>query len=112
MTKVNVVSQKENEQQLADILLLLVSIQGLVALEFVSNVGQLLVNPLYFGFFTLAFKKSLFTKIIRSKSFHNSLCDLQLRISDIKTAKPLIPSPRTAGIVVKSVQCWVGAAAE
>lgn len=57
MAKVDVVTEKKNEQQLANIFLLLVSIQGLVALEFVSDVGQFFVNPLYFGFFTFACKK-------------------------------------------------------
>lgn len=59
MAKVDVVTEKENEQQLANIFLLLVSIQGLVALEFVSDVGEFFVNSLNFGFFALAFKKSL-----------------------------------------------------
>ena len=54
MTEIDVMAQQEDEQQLAHILLLLVTIQGFVALEFVSNVGQFLVDPLYFGLFAFA----------------------------------------------------------
>lgn len=52
MAKVNVVTEKEDEEQLTDIFFLLVSIQSLVALELGSYIGQFLVDTLYLGFFT------------------------------------------------------------
>jgi hypothetical protein len=55
VAKVNVVTEKEDEKQLADILFLLVAIQSLVALELGSYIGQFLVNTLYLGFFTFTY---------------------------------------------------------
>lgn len=46
MPKVDVVAQQEDEEQLADVLLLAVAVQSLVALELGADVGQLLINPL------------------------------------------------------------------
>lgn len=46
MSKVDVVAQQEDEEQLADVLLLAVAVQSLVALELGADVGQLLVDPL------------------------------------------------------------------
>ena len=54
MAKVDVMSQQEDEEQLADIFLLLVAIKRLVALELATNVGQLLVDTLDLGLFALA----------------------------------------------------------
>lgn len=48
MPKVNVMAKKKNEQQLADILLLLISIESFVTFEFAPNICQLLVYPLDF----------------------------------------------------------------
>lgn len=45
MAKVDVMAKQENEEQLAHILLLAVSIQSLVALELGADVGQLLIDP-------------------------------------------------------------------
>ncbi len=55
MAKVNVVAEKEDEKQLADILFLLIPIQSLVALELGSYIGQFLVDTLYLGFFTFTY---------------------------------------------------------
>ena len=44
VAKVNVVTKKEDEKQLADVLFLLVPIEGLVALELGPNIGQFLVD--------------------------------------------------------------------
>lgn len=38
MTEVNVVAQQEDEQQFADILFLLITIERFVAFKFISNV--------------------------------------------------------------------------
>lgn len=46
VSKVDVMAQQEDEEQLADVLLLAVAVQSLVALELGADVGQLLVNPL------------------------------------------------------------------
>lgn len=46
VSEVDVVAQQENEEQLADVLLLAVAVQRLVALELGADVGQLLVDPL------------------------------------------------------------------
>jgi hypothetical protein len=45
MAEVDVMTQEEDEQQLADVLLLLISIQRLISLEFTPDIGQLLVDP-------------------------------------------------------------------
>lgn len=45
VAKVDVMAKQENEEQLAHILLLAVSIQSLVALELGADVGQLLIDP-------------------------------------------------------------------
>lgn len=45
MPEVDVVAQKEDEEQLADILLLAVAIQSLVPFELGADVGQLFINP-------------------------------------------------------------------
>ena len=52
MTEINVMAEKEDEEELANVFLLLVAVQSLVAFEFRPNVGQLLVDPLNFRFFT------------------------------------------------------------
>ena len=54
MAEVDVVSEQEDEEQLADVLLLLVAVQGLVALELGADVGQLLVDPLDLGLLAFA----------------------------------------------------------
>lgn len=54
MAKVYVMSEQEDEEQLAHVLLLLVAVQGLVPLEFAADVGQLFVDPLDFRFLALA----------------------------------------------------------
>lgn len=54
MTKVDVMAQQEDEQQLADVFLLLIAVEGLVAFEFTSNVRELLVHALHFRLFALA----------------------------------------------------------
>lgn len=54
MAKVYVMSEQEDEEQLAHVLLLLVAVQGLVPLEFAADVGQLFVDPLDFRLLALA----------------------------------------------------------
>lgn len=54
MTKVNVIAEEKDEEQLADVLFLLVAIKGFVALEFISYIRQLLVDSLYFRLFAFA----------------------------------------------------------
>lgn len=54
MAKVNVMSEQEDEEQLAHVLLLLVAVQRLVALEFAPDIGQLLIDPLDLGLLALA----------------------------------------------------------
>ena len=54
MSKVDVMAEEEDEEQLADVLLLLVAVQGLVALELGADVGQLLVDPLDLGLLAFA----------------------------------------------------------
>lgn len=46
VSEVDVVAQQEDEEQLADVLLLAVAVQSLVTLELGADVGQLLVDPL------------------------------------------------------------------
>lgn len=53
VSKVNVVAKQENEQQLADIFLLAVTIQSFVSFELGTNVGKLFINPFNLCFFTL-----------------------------------------------------------
>ena len=50
MSKVDVMAEQEYEEQLADILLLAVAIQGLVPLKLGADVGQLFIDPLDLGF--------------------------------------------------------------
>ena len=52
MPEIDVMPKEEDEEQFADVLFLLVAVQRLVALKLGSNIGQLLINPFYFGFFT------------------------------------------------------------
>ena len=54
MTEVNVVTQQEDEQQFADILFLLITVQRFVAFEFISNVRQFFIDPFDFGLLTFA----------------------------------------------------------
>jgi hypothetical protein len=54
VTEVDVVAQQKDEQQLADIFLLLVAVERLVAFELTSNVRELLVHALDFRLFALA----------------------------------------------------------
>lgn len=54
MTEVDVVAEQEDEEQLANVLLLLVSIQRLIAFEFVPNVCQFFVYSLHLGLLALA----------------------------------------------------------
>lgn len=56
VAKVNVMSEQEDEQQLAHVLLLLVAIQRFVALEFTANVGQLFVDSLYLRLLAFAWR--------------------------------------------------------
>lgn len=51
--KVDVMAEEEDEEQLADILLLAVAVQRLVALELGADVGQLLVDALDLRLFAL-----------------------------------------------------------
>lgn len=53
VSKVNVVSKQEDEEQLADIFLLAVAIESLVPFKLGANVGQLFVNPFDLGFLAL-----------------------------------------------------------
>ena len=53
VAEVDVVAQQEDEQQLADILLLAVAVQGLVPFELGADIGQLLINALDLRFFAL-----------------------------------------------------------
>lgn len=55
MTEVNVVTEQKDEEQFADILLLLVAIERLVSLELAADVGQLFVDSLYLSLLTLAY---------------------------------------------------------
>ena len=52
--EINVMTQQEYEEQFANVFLLLISIEGLIAFELAPNVRQLFVYPLDFGFFALA----------------------------------------------------------
>jgi len=52
MTKVNIMSQQENEEELAHVLFLLVSIQCFISLEFTPNICQFFIDSLDFRFFT------------------------------------------------------------
>lgn len=54
MAEVDVVAKEEDEQQLADIFLLLVTIESFIAFEFTSDVRQLLVHALHFRLFAFA----------------------------------------------------------
>lgn len=54
VSKVDIMTQEEDEQELAHIFLLLIAVQGLVALKLGADVGQLLINPLDFRLFGLA----------------------------------------------------------
>ena len=54
LAKVDVMAEQEDEEQLADVLLLLVAVQRLVALEFRTNVGQLFVDALDLGLLAFA----------------------------------------------------------
>lgn len=53
VAEVDVVSEQEDEEQLADVLLLAVAIESLVPFELGADVGQLFVDPLDFGFLAL-----------------------------------------------------------
>lgn len=53
VTKVDVMAEQEDEEQLAHILLLTVAIQSLVPFKFGANVGQLFIDPFDLGFFAL-----------------------------------------------------------
>lgn len=56
MTKVNVMAEQKYEQQLAHILLFLITVQSLISFELTSNVGQFFVYTLDFGLFAFACK--------------------------------------------------------
>lgn len=55
MTEVNVVTEQKDEEQFADILLLLVAIERLVSLELAADIGQLFVDSLYLSLLALAY---------------------------------------------------------
>lgn len=63
MTKVNIVTKQEYEQQFADIFLLLIPIQSFVSLELIANIGQLFVDSFDLSF--LAFTCEWVNKSIR-----------------------------------------------
>ena len=94
LTEVNIVTQQEDEQELADIFLLLVSIQCFIALKSVLALvrvvgeGKVTLNLL------LMLANSLFILLISASLL------LQFLMSDMKTASPRMPSPRTAGILL------------
>lgn len=54
MAEVDVVAEEEDEQQLANIFLLLIAVECLVAFELTSNIRQLLVHALHFRLFAFA----------------------------------------------------------
>ena len=54
VAEVDVVAEQEDEEELAHVLLLLVSVERLVALELAPDVGELLVDPLDLGLLALA----------------------------------------------------------
>lgn len=62
VAEVDVVAKQEYEQQFAHIFLLLVAVQRLVTFEFASDVRELFVDALHFGFFALACNSSSETK--------------------------------------------------
>lgn len=53
VAKVDIVAEKEDEEQLADVLLLTVTIQSFISFKLGADVRQLLVNTLDFSLFTL-----------------------------------------------------------
>ena len=54
VTEVDVVAEEEDEKEFADVLFLLIPVEGLVALELGPDVGQLLVDALHLRLFALA----------------------------------------------------------
>lgn len=52
MAEINVMAEEKDEEQFADVFLLLIAIEGFVAFEFASYIGQLFVYPFHLGFFT------------------------------------------------------------
>jgi hypothetical protein len=110
MTEVNVMTEQEDEKKFADILLLLITVQSLVALELVANVGQLFVDTFHFRLFAFACRKQHEPNRVKAKLKSVEIArHLQLRMSDMKTAKPRMPSPRTAGIMKVGGFCTLNA---
>ena len=97
LAEVNIVTKQEDEQELANIFLLLVTIQCFVSLEYsrfsllksVQSYGRNVTLNLL-----LMLANSLFILLISASLL------LQFLMSDMKTASPRMPSPRTAGILV------------
>lgn len=54
MSKVNVMAEQEDKEQLADILLLAVAIESFVPFKLGTNVGQLFIDPFDLGFLAFA----------------------------------------------------------
>lgn len=57
MAKVDVMAKQEDEEKLADVFLLAVTIQRLVSFELRSDVCQLFVYAFNFSFFAFAWKR-------------------------------------------------------
>ncbi len=55
VAKINVVTKQKDEEQFANIFLLLIAVERLVALELRSNIGEFFVDTLDLGFSTFAF---------------------------------------------------------
>ena len=100
MSKVDVMSEQENEEQLADVLLLVIPVQCLVALELAANIGQFFIDAFRLGLFHFQLHKKN-----KKKLFQTSF-DLQFRMSEMNTARPRIPSLATAGIAVLSLKAF------
>ena len=77
MTEVDVVAQKEDKQQFADIFLLLISIESFVAFEFIPYIRQLFVDSLDFCLFRLAFESD------EQKTINQFLLIINQKINDL-----------------------------
>ena len=69
MTKINIMAQQENEEQLAHIFLLLISIQGLVTFKLPTYICQLFVYSFNLSFFAFAWEHRMLRNWVNSAQY-------------------------------------------
>lgn len=105
VTKINVMSEKEDEEQFTDILLFLISIQSLIPLKLVSNIGQFLVYPFDFSLFAFTWRSKGELKDNRSLTLINKPWII-LTVSDVTDKDSQTPHPISSYSWHRSLFCW------